>query len=78
MREFVVQFRSLRDVLDFATLSSKQPLKLLVGGERFQVHATSFMGIFALNCRKPQKVSVDCSEEEFAALLVTFDRFLVK
>ncbi len=78
MREFIVQFRSLRDVLDFAALASKQPLKLNVGNDRFQVHATSFMGIFALNCRKPLKVSVDCSEEEFAPLLATFERFLVK
>jgi hypothetical protein len=35
------------------------------------------MGIFALNCRKPLRVSVDCTEEELAQLMVTFDRFLV-
>ena len=78
MRQFTVQFRSLRDVQDFVALASKLPCKLLVGNERFQVHATSFMSMFALNCRKPQRVSVECSEEEFSGLLVTFDRFLVK
>ena len=78
MREFHIQFRSFRDVHDFVNLASKQPQKLRVGGDWFQVNATSFMGMFALNCRKAQKVSVDCSEEELNALLDTFDRFVVK
>lgn len=78
MRQFYVQFRSFRDVQDFVALASKQPLRLYVGGDRFQVNATSFMGMFALNCRKAQRVSVDCSEEALEALLDTFDRFLVK
>lgn len=78
MHQFYVQFRSFRDVQEFVTLASKQPLKLLVGGDWFQVNATSFMGMFALNCRKAQRVCVDCSEEELAALLDTFDRFVVK
>lgn len=78
MWEFMVQFRSLRDVQDFVALAFKQPTKLKVGSDRFQVHATSFMGIFALNCRKPQKVTVECSQEELERLLTVFDRFLVK
>ena len=78
MRQFYVQFRSFRDVQDFVALASRQSRNLLVGGDRFQVNATSFMGMFALNCRKAQRVSVDCSEEELAALLDTFDRFVVK
>jgi hypothetical protein len=32
----------------------------------------------ALNCRKPLKVSVDCSEEEFSQLLITFQQFLAE
>ena len=74
----MVQFRSLRDVQDFVALASKQTLKLYVGGDRFQVNATSFMGLFALNCRKPLKVTVECSEEEFARLLDTFSQFLAE
>ncbi len=74
----MVQFRSLRDVQDFVALASKQTVTLHVGGDRFQVNATSFMGLFALNCRKPLKVTVDCSEEEFSQLLITFQRFLAK
>lgn len=78
MYQFYVQFYSMRDVQDFVTLASKQPLRLIVGSDRFQVNATSFMGIFALNCRKPQKVTVDCTEEEFSQLKTTFERFLVE
>jgi hypothetical protein len=50
----------------------------MVGSDHFQVNATSFMGIFTLNCRRPLPVTVNCSEEELNALLETFDRFLVK
>ena len=78
MHEFYVQFRSLRDVQDFVALASRQKHRLTVGSDRFQVHATSFMGLFALNCRSRQKVSVNCSDEEFEALLATFDRFLAR
>ena len=76
MREFYVQFHSLRDVLDFVNLASRQKHRLIVSSDRFQVNATSFMGIFALNCRNRQKVSVDCTEEELAQLMVVFERFL--
>ena len=78
VREFYVQFRSFRDIQEFAALASRQTVKLCVGSDRYQVNATSFMGMFALNCRKPQKVAVDCSEEELENLLVTFERFLAK
>ena len=77
MHEFNVRFHSLRDVQDFVALASSQKLRLIIGSDRFQVNATSFMGIFALNCRKPQRVTVNCTEEEFQQLLNTFDRFLV-
>ena len=76
MHQFYVQFKSLRDVMDFVTLASKQKLRLIVGNDRFQVNATSFMSIFALNCRNRQRVTVTCSEEEFNQLLVIFERFL--
>ena len=76
MREFMVQFRSLQDIQDFVALASSQTAQLYVGGDRFQVNATSFLGLFALNCRKKQRVSVDCSEEELEALKITFQRFL--
>lgn len=76
MHEFTVRFRSLKDIQEFVSLAAKQPFKLLVGSERFQVNATSFMGMFALNCKRPQKVMVSCTEEEMEQLLILFDRFL--
>ena len=76
MHQFHVQFHSLRDVQDFVTLASKQKLRLIVGSDRFHVNATSFMGLFALNCRNPQRVTVSCTEEELQQLLVTFEKFL--
>ena len=78
MREFYVQFHSLRDVLEFVTLASKQTVKMDVGNDLFQVNATSFMGLFALNCRMPQRVAVNCDQEKLENLLRIFDRFLVK
>ena len=72
----MVQFRSLRDIQEFVALASSQTAQLYVGGDRFQVNATSFLGLFALNCRKKQRVSVDCSEEELEALKITFQQFL--
>ena len=78
VRQFMVRFGSFRDIQDFVALASGQSVKLCVGGDQFQVNATSFMGMFALSCRKPLKVTVDCTEEELEALLVTFERFLAK
>ena len=78
MQEFMVRFRSFRDVQQFVALASTQPYRLTVGSERFQANATSFMGMFALNCRKPQKVSVDCTEEQLQELLAVFEPFLAR
>lgn len=76
MHQFHVQFHSLKDVQDFVSLASRQNLRLMVGSDHFQVNATSFMGLFTLNCRNPQRVTVDCTEEELKTLLDTFSRFL--
>ena len=76
MHEFHVRFRSLRDVQDFVALASHQRFRLLVGSDRFQVNATSFMGIFALNCRKPLRVCAECSQEEFDGFLEQVKPFL--
>ena len=78
VREFLVQFRSFRDIQDFVALASKQSVRLNVGNEWFRVNASSLMGMLALSCRSPQKVTVNCSDEEFQQLMTAFDRFLVK
>ena len=76
MREFMVRFHSFRDIQDFTALCARQPFVIAVGNERYQVNATSLMGMFSLNCRKPQKVCVNCTEEELQQLLTVFHRFL--
>jgi phosphotransferase system HPr-like phosphotransfer protein len=77
MHQFYVQFHSLRDVQDFVTLASSQKNRMIVGTDRFHVNATSFMSLFALNCRTPLRVTAYCSEDELEALKVVFARFLV-
>ena len=76
MREFMVRFHSFRDIQDFAALCARQPFVIAVGNERYQVNATSLMGMFSLNCRKPQKVMFTCTEEEFAQFRREAERFL--
>ena len=76
MKEFHVRFRSLQEVHNFVSFASAQPHKLLVGNDLFQVNATSFMGLIVLNCRNTQKVTVDCTDEEFALLLQQAAPFL--
>ncbi len=76
MYEFHVRFHSFRDVQQFVALASQQKCRLMVGSDRFQVNATSFMGMFALNCRKAQTVTAVCTEEEFQELLHIFADFL--
>ena len=76
MRQFTVKFRSVREIQEFAAIADTLPCKLLVGTDRFQVHATSFMAIFALNCRNPLTVSADCTEAVFENILESFRKFL--
>lgn len=78
MREITVQFRSFRDVREFALLAGKQPFQITVGTERYQVNAVSVLGMFTLNCRKPLDVNFECSDEEYEAFLREAGQFLVK
>ena len=76
MQEFTVRFRSLTDIQEFVALAGRQKVNLLVGSERFRVNATSFMGMFALNCKRPQKVMAECTMEELEHLRGIFGKFL--
>ena len=76
MRVFTVHFRSLRDVQEFVSICSRYNFPITVGTEGYHVNATSFMGMFSLNCRRPQRVMADCSQEEFDSLLQAVSRFL--
>ena len=77
MHQFYVRFTSLQDVQDFVSYASRENQRITVGNNHFQVNATSFMGLLALNCRKPLLVTVSCSEDELQQLKATFQRFLV-
>ncbi len=76
MREFTVHFHSLQDVQSFVALCSRLPYSVTVGSEGYHVNASSFMGMFSLDCCQPQKVMADCSQEEFDALLQAVGDYL--
>ena len=78
MRQFMVCFHSFRDIQEFVNLCSAQPFRVLVGSERYQVNATSLMGMFSLNCRRPQAVMMECTEEEFLAFRQAAGKFLAE
>lgn len=65
MREFNITVRSLGQVKAFVALAMVQPFEVLVGNDRQQVNGKSFIGMFSLDYKRPVKVSVKCSEEEF-------------
>ena len=78
MQEFVVRFHAFRDVQEFVNLCTKQTFPIRVGNDRYQVNATDLMGLFSLNCHNPQKVMVDCREEEYLAFRKAAEKFLVE
>jgi len=76
VRDFMVCFHSFRDIQEFVNLCTRQPFRVTVGSERYQVNATSLMGMFSLNCRRPQRVMMECTEEEFDRFRQEAQRFL--
>ena len=76
MYQFTVRFRCVRDIQEFVNLATTIPFKMLVGTDLFRVNATSFMGIFAMNCLRPLTVSTDCSEDAFEDLKKIFAKFI--
>ena len=76
MREFMVSFHSFRDIQEFAALCGKQPFRVLIGTDRYQVNASSLLGILSLNCRKPLKVTFQCGDEDFLRFSQAVSRFL--
>lgn len=65
MRQFNICVRSFRQVQDFVALAMVQPFEVLVGNDKQQVNGKSFIGMFSLDYRRPLRVSVKCSDEEF-------------
>ena len=65
MWQFDICVRSFRQVQDFVALAMVQPFEVLVGNEKQMVNGKSFMGMFTLNFKKPLRVTVKCTDEEF-------------
>ena len=78
MRQITVQFGSFREIREFSALAAKQPFQITVGNEKYKVNATSFLGFFTLNCRRPLTAQFTCGEEDYVRFLEEADRFLVK
>lgn len=76
MREFTIQLHSLQDVQEFVNIACTCPFQVTVGNESQRIDGKDFMGMFSLDYRFPQKVWVDCSQEELQAFLQRLQAFL--
>ncbi len=76
MREFKIRFHSFRDVQDFVNLASAQDFPIVVGNDSYHVSATSFMGMFSLDYSGDLKVTVTCTDEQWAQFSQETERFL--
>ena len=76
MREFNICVRSFQQVQDFVSLAMVQPFEVLVGNEKQQVNGKSFIGMFSLDYKRPLRVIVQCTEEEFGKFKKEVARFL--
>ena len=65
MWQFNISVCTFRQVQEFVALAMVQPFEVLVGNEKQQVNGKSFIGMFSLDYKRPLRVSVKCSEEEF-------------
>ena len=65
MHQFHISIRSFRQVQDFVSLAMVQPFEVLVGNEKQMVNGKSFMGMFTLDYKRPLRVCVKCTDEEF-------------
>lgn len=77
MWEFNIVLHSLEDVQDFVSLATVQPFHVMVGNERQQINAKSFMGMFGLDYSRPLLVTMDCGKEEYQRFRQEASRFLV-
>ena len=76
MREFKIRFHSFRDVQDFVNLASAQDFPIVVGNDSYHVSATSFVGMFSLDYSSDLKVTVTCTDEQWAQFSQETERFL--
>ena len=77
MHQFNISIQSFRGVKDFVELAMTQPFEVLVGNEKQQINAKSFIGMFSLDYKKPLHVRVNCTKEEFLRFQQAAAQFLV-
>jgi hypothetical protein len=77
MREFTIQIHSVQDVQAFVALATSRPFPVWVGNAQHQVNGKSFMEMFCLNFRRPLKVKMVCTEEEYRQFLLDAASLLV-
>lgn len=78
MKEFEIRLCSVQQVLSFVHLATSRVFPIYVSGKHHRVNAKSFMEMFSLNLRRPVRVSLECTDEEYEAFLRDADQYLVK
>jgi len=77
LREFNIFIHSFREIQEFVSLAMVQPFEVLVGNDKKKINGKSFIGMFTLDFKKPVRVSVKCSDEEYAKFRQDVAQFLV-
>lgn len=68
--------RSLEEIQAFVSLATVQPFRVMIGNERQEVSAQSFIGMLSLDFSQPLLLSLDCSEEECGCFRQAVSEFL--
>ncbi len=76
MREFDIVIRSLKQIQDFVAIATVQPFEVRVGNDRQSINGKDMMGMISLDCARPLRVRMVCSEEEFANFRMQAAEFL--
>ena len=77
MREFKIRLHSVQEVQEFVDLATTKPFNIRVCDYGHQVNGKSFIGMFSLDYRRPVRVRVKCTEEEFGRFRRQAAQFLV-
>lgn len=78
MREFNVAFSSFDDIIDFVSIATVQPFRVIAGNDTKWVNAKSLMGIAALDHDMPMRVRMNCTAEQFAAFQDASKKYLAR
>ena len=77
MREFTVAFSSFEDLIEFVSIATIQPFRIIAGNDTQWVNAKSLMGMAALDHAVPLRVRMDCTSEECRSFQCASEKYLV-